>query len=78
MRINTVKQFKGLCKVPAEPEIFVGMNEPCNWSKIELFKEDSSVIVLTGLGGSGKTTLTIKLCWDKEGAWAKSEVAEHY
>ena len=60
------RQFSGLCGPPAKPDFIVGFDEPFNKSKINLFKEGSSVHVLTGIGGSGKTTLAKKLCWDEQ------------
>jgi hypothetical protein len=59
-------QIWGLWGVPEEPGQFVGMDQPLNNLKIELIKDGFSVLVLTGLFGSGKTTLAKKLCWDSQ------------
>ncbi|CAJ2670528.1 unnamed protein product [Trifolium pratense] len=59
-------QIWGLWGAPEEPVCVVGMNEPLNNLKIELIKDGVSVHVLTGFGGSGKTTLVKKLCWDSQ------------
>ncbi|RHN54124.1 putative transcription factor interactor and regulator LIM family [Medicago truncatula] len=58
-------QIRGLCGAPEEP-VCMGMDEPLNKLKIELMKDGVSVLVLTGLGGSGKTTLAKKLCWEPQ------------
>ncbi|KAF7828759.1 putative disease resistance protein [Senna tora] len=57
---------KGLCGAPENPKFTVGLDEPLKKIKIELLKEDASVHVLTGLPGSGKTTMAKKLCWDHD------------
>ncbi|AES94769.1 putative powdery mildew resistance protein, RPW8 [Medicago truncatula] len=62
---NHVNQIRGLCGAPQEPE-FIGMVKQFNELKVELMKDGASVLVLTGLGGSGKTTLAKKLCWEQE------------
>ncbi|KAL2333611.1 hypothetical protein Fmac_014824 [Flemingia macrophylla] len=62
--------------VPEKPEFSVGLDVPLSKLKMELLKEGVSIIVLTGLGGSGKTTLATKLCWDehvKDDVWPGSE-----
>jgi len=60
---NHVNQIRGLSGAPEKPE-FIGMIRQFNELKDELMKGGSSVLVLTGLGGSGKTTLAKNLCWD--------------
>jgi len=52
--------------VPEEPEFTVGLDVPFSKLKMELLNEPASIIVLTGFGGSGKTTLATKLCWDQQ------------
>lgn len=59
------QQVKRPFGVPEEPEFTVGLDAPLRELKMELLKEGVSIIVLTGLGGSGKTTLVTKLCWDE-------------
>ncbi|KAK7406591.1 hypothetical protein VNO78_08219 [Psophocarpus tetragonolobus] len=56
-------QLRGLCGAPQEPEC-LGMDEPLAKLRIDLLKPGLSVLVLTGLGGSGKSTMAKKLCWD--------------
>ncbi|KAL5184416.1 putative disease resistance protein [Glycine soja] len=60
------QQVKRPFGVPEEPEFTVGLDAPLRELKMELLKEGVSIIVLTGLGGSGKTTLATKLCWDEQ------------
>ncbi|KAL2962927.1 hypothetical protein AAZX31_17G171700 [Glycine max] len=62
---ETAQQVKRPFDVPEEPEFIVGLDAPLSELKMELLKEGVSIIVLTGLGGSGKTTLITKLCWDE-------------
>ncbi|XP_024639595.1 probable disease resistance protein At5g66900 isoform X3 [Medicago truncatula] len=50
---NQVNQIRGLYGAPQEPE-FIGMVKQFNELKVELMKDGASVLVLTGLGGSGK------------------------
>ncbi|XP_054779450.1 probable disease resistance protein At5g66900 isoform X2 [Prosopis cineraria] len=55
-----------ICLPPQSPELVIGMDEPF-WSlKMELLRDGASVLGLTGLPGSGKTTLAAKLCWDDQ------------
>jgi len=65
LKDNHVNQSRGLYGAPQEPE-FIGMVRQFNELKDELMKDGASVLVLTGLGGSGKTTLAKKLCWDPQ------------
>ncbi|XP_054823428.1 probable disease resistance protein At5g66900 [Prosopis cineraria] len=54
------------CLPPQKPEPVIGMDESF-WSlKMELLKDGTSIVGLTGLAGSGKTTLATKLCGDNE------------
>ena len=59
------KQFKGLFKAPVTPDPTVGLEVPFNNLKRQLLQSGQSVFVLTGLAGSGKTTLASLLCWDQ-------------
>lgn len=52
--------------VPEKPEFSVGLEVPLSKLKMQILNQDESIIVLTGLGGSGKTTLATKLCWDEQ------------
>nr|KYP47976.1 putative disease resistance protein At5g66900 family [Cajanus cajan] len=52
--------------VPEKPEFIVGLDVTLSKLKMELLKEGVSIILLTGFGGSGKTTLATKLCWDEQ------------
>ncbi|TKY45717.1 DA1-related 5 [Spatholobus suberectus] len=56
---------EGVCGAPEEPKC-IRMDEPLNKLKTNLLKEGVSVLGLTGLGGSGKTTLAKKICWDPQ------------
>ncbi|GAU17398.1 hypothetical protein TSUD_232740 [Trifolium subterraneum] len=59
------KQNTALCGAPEAPHC-MGMDELLIDLKIEMMKDGVSVRVLTGLGGSGKTTLAKKLCSDPQ------------
>ncbi|XP_061363414.1 probable disease resistance protein At5g66900 [Gastrolobium bilobum] len=52
--------------VPENPEFTVGLDVPLTKLKVEVLKDGVSTLLLTGLGGSGKTTLATKLCWDEQ------------
>lgn len=58
--------IKSAFGVPETPEFSVGLDVPLSQLKIELLKEGVSIIVLSGFGGLGKTTLATKLCWDEQ------------
>ncbi|CAK8562366.1 unnamed protein product [Lathyrus sativus] len=51
--------------VPENPEFTAGLDKPFTKLKMELLKDGSSTLVLTGLGGLGKTTLATNLWWDE-------------
>lgn len=52
--------------VPENTKFTVGLDVPLSKLKMELLKDGMSTLLLTGLGGSGKTTLATKLCWDEQ------------
>ncbi|MED6121833.1 hypothetical protein PIB30_033849 [Stylosanthes scabra] len=51
---------------PEKPGFTVGLDKDLRKLKVEVLMEGVSVIVLTGLGGSGKTTLATMLCFDEQ------------
>ncbi|XP_028779380.1 probable disease resistance protein At5g66900 [Neltuma alba] len=57
---------KGLCGAPERPKYTVGLEGALKRSKNELLNGDEPVLVLTGLPGSGKTTMAKELCWDPD------------
>jgi hypothetical protein len=58
--------FKRLLDAPVKPDFTVGLDFHLNQLKSWLLSSGVSVRVLTGLGGSGKTTLATLLCWDDQ------------
>ncbi|KAK7346513.1 hypothetical protein VNO80_21034 [Phaseolus coccineus] len=63
---ETAQQIKRPFGIPEKPEFTVGLDVPLSKLKMNVLREGVSVIVLTGLGGSGKTTLATMLCWDEQ------------
>jgi len=61
-----VSIFKGPFGVPENPEFTVGLDLQLIKLKMELLKDGRSTLVLTGMGGLGKTTLATKLCLDEQ------------
>ena len=59
-------QMKSVCGPPQKTRFTVGILGHLKKLKAKFFVEDVSVVVLTGLGGSGKTTLATEFCWDLE------------
>ncbi|XP_014506475.2 probable disease resistance protein At5g66900 [Vigna radiata var. radiata] len=59
-------RMKGPFGVPEKPEFCVGLDAPLSKVKMELLNRPKSIIVVTGFGGSGKTTLATLLCWDQQ------------
>jgi len=57
--------FKVPFGVPENSEFTVGLDLQMIKLKMELLKDGSSTLLLTGLGGMGKTTLATKLCLDQ-------------
>ncbi|TKY55746.1 DA1-related 5 [Spatholobus suberectus] len=63
------KQLKSRFQPPPQPDLVVGLglDNPLslfNKLKRQLLETGTSVLVLTGLAGYGKTTLATLLCWD--------------
>ncbi|KAI9089151.1 hypothetical protein K1719_029430 [Acacia pycnantha] len=56
--------IEGLYGAPEKPKYTVGLDGALNRTKNELLNGDEPVLVLTGLPGSGKTTMAKELCWD--------------
>ncbi|KAL2333605.1 hypothetical protein Fmac_014818 [Flemingia macrophylla] len=52
--------------IPQNPEFTVGLDVLFSKLKMEILGDGMSIHLLTGLGGSGKTTLATKLCLDEE------------
>ncbi|KAG5241369.1 hypothetical protein OIU76_024558 [Salix suchowensis] len=50
---------------PEPPRVIVGLDKPMKDLMSKLFNDGISTVVLTGPGGSGKTTLAKKLCHDE-------------
>ncbi|KAI4327492.1 hypothetical protein L6164_019945 [Bauhinia variegata] len=67
-KLNVGIVGKGPCSAPDPPEFTVGLDIPLKELKLKLklFESGVSVLVLTGLAGSGKTTLTKMLCSDEQ------------
>ena len=65
-RLLNCGPVKRPCGVPEKPAFTVGLDEPLRKLKAEILRDGVSVLVLTGLGGSGKTTLATQLCWDEQ------------
>jgi len=63
---ETAQQIKRPFGIPEKPEFTVGLDVPLSKLKTNVLSEGVSVTVLTGLGGSGKTTLATMLCWDEQ------------
>jgi len=62
------RQYKRLSNAPIKPDFTVGLDVPLHQLKNWVLSSGTgvSVRVLTGLAGSGKTTLATLLCWDDE------------
>jgi len=63
---ETAQQMKRPFGIPEKPEFTVGLDEALKKLKMNVLSEGVSVMVLTGVGGSGKTTLATMLCWDEQ------------
>lgn len=51
---------------PENPVFTVGLERFLNQLKFDLLKGSETFLNLTGFGGSGKTTLAQKICWDPD------------
>ncbi|XP_075635607.1 putative disease resistance protein At5g66900 [Castanea sativa] len=54
------------CAVPRPRDFIVGLHFPLMELKEMLLKKEEPLLLLTALGGCGKTTLIKMLCWDHE------------
>ncbi|CAB4317850.1 unnamed protein product [Prunus armeniaca] len=59
-------QIRGWCAIPEPPPFTVGLDVKVTELKMELLKDEASMLVVTGLGGCGKTTLAQKICKDQK------------
>ncbi|CAL9026832.1 unnamed protein product [Prunus brigantina] len=59
-------QIRGWCAIPEPPPFTVGLDVHVEELKMELLKDKASMLVVTGLGGCGKTTLAQKICKDQK------------
>ncbi|KAL6273771.1 hypothetical protein ACE6H2_024463 [Prunus campanulata] len=59
-------QIGGWCAIPEPPPFTVGLDVHVDELKVELLKDEASMLVVTGLGGCGKTTLAQKICKDQK------------
>ena len=55
-----------LCAVPRPPDFTLGLDMPLKELKTLLLKKEVPLLLLTALGGCGKTTLVKMLCSDEE------------
>ncbi|KAK7848880.1 putative disease resistance protein, partial [Quercus suber] len=67
-RMNNQRMRFGLrtLSVSRPRDYIVGLDLPLKELKMELKKKEEQVLLLTALGGCGKTTLVKMLCWDDE------------
>lgn len=64
-KLNAVaRNERGQCSAPEPPAFTVGLDVHVGGLKLRLLQDDVSVMVITGLAGSGKITLAKKYCWD--------------
>ncbi|KAI5319391.1 PREDICTED: probable disease resistance [Prunus dulcis] len=63
---QNVNQIKGWSAIPEPPPFTVGLDVHVEELKLELLKDEASMLVVTGLGGCGKTTLAQKVCEDQK------------
>ncbi|XP_052205140.1 probable disease resistance protein At5g66900 [Diospyros lotus] len=59
-------RFPGRCGVPGARGFVFGFKEPLQVLKARLLKDEEQLVVLSGPGGCGKTTLAKLLCQDDE------------
>ncbi|XP_021809439.1 probable disease resistance protein At5g66900 [Prunus avium] len=63
---QNVNQIRGWSAIPEPPPFTVGLDAHVEELKLELLKDEASMLVVTGLGGCGKTTLAQKVCEDQK------------
>jgi hypothetical protein len=72
---SLVVRYGGVsCAVPRPPDFIVGFDVHMKKLKMQLLKEEVSVLVLTAPGGCGKTTLVKMLCQDEEIKGSSSQI----
>ena len=64
------------CAVPRPPDFTVGLDMPLKELKTLLLKKEVPLLLLTALGGCGKTTLVKMLCSDEEIKGTSSHISK--
>ncbi|KAK9902929.1 hypothetical protein M0R45_001442 [Rubus argutus] len=61
-----IKTLGAWCAVPGLPSLTVGLDTPLTELKMMLLRDGESIVVLSGPGGCGKTTLAAAFCQDQQ------------